>query len=86
MHLRTGKDSDFEAVGRVHWRSRSAAYAHILTPETLGGGSAEALGEWWSERWKWDFMYQDLPPVKGHNVQMEDAAARSAFIPLKQVE
>jgi hypothetical protein len=24
-----------------------------------------------SERWKWDFMYQDLPPVKGHNVQME---------------
>jgi len=18
-----------------------------------------------SERWKWDFMYQDLPPVKG---------------------
>ena len=26
-----------------------------------------------SERWKWDFMYQDLPPVKGHNVQMEGA-------------
>jgi hypothetical protein len=24
-----------------------------------------------SERWKWDFMYQDLPPVKGYNVQME---------------
>ena len=36
-----------------------------------------------SERWKWDFMYQDLPPVKGHNVQMESVAA---FIPLKQVE
>jgi ribosomal protein S18 acetylase RimI-like enzyme len=54
MHLRTGKDLDFEAVGRVHWRSRSAAYAHILAPETLGGGSAEALGEWWSERWKWE--------------------------------
>ena len=36
-----------------------------------------------SERWKWDFMYQDLPPVKGHNVQMESA---TAFIPLKQVE
>jgi NADH dehydrogenase/NADH:ubiquinone oxidoreductase subunit G len=35
-----------------------------------------------SERWKWDFMYQDLPPVKGHNVQMEGAAA---FIPLKPV-
>jgi NADH-quinone oxidoreductase subunit G len=35
-----------------------------------------------SERWKWDFLYQDLPPVKGHNVQMEGAAA---FIPLKPV-
>jgi NADH-quinone oxidoreductase subunit G len=38
-----------------------------------------------SERWKWDFMYQDLPPVKGHNVQME-GAAQSAFIRLKPVE
>jgi NADH-quinone oxidoreductase subunit G len=39
-----------------------------------------------SERWKWDFMYQDLPPVKGHNVQMEGATAQAAFIPLKPVE
>ena len=38
-----------------------------------------------SERWKWDFMYQDLPPVKGHNVQME-AGAQAAFIPLRPVE
>jgi predicted molibdopterin-dependent oxidoreductase YjgC len=35
-----------------------------------------------SERWKWDFLYQDLPPVKGHNVQMESVAS---FIPLKPV-
>jgi predicted molibdopterin-dependent oxidoreductase YjgC len=35
-----------------------------------------------SERWKWDFLYQDLPPVKGHNVQMEGA---TPFIPLKPV-
>ena len=34
-----------------------------------------------SERWKWDFMFQDLPPVKGHNVQLE-----GAFIPLRQVD
>ena len=39
-----------------------------------------------SERWKWDFMYQDLPPVKGHNVQMEGASPQSAFIPLRPVE
>jgi len=40
-----------------------------------------------SERWKWDFMYQDLPPVKGHNVQTENMPQRATpFIPLKQVE
>jgi len=38
-----------------------------------------------SERWKWDFLYQDLPPVKGHNVQMEGGPS-PAFIPLKPVQ
>jgi len=36
------------------------------------------------ERWKWNVMFQDLPPVKGHNVQMETAPAQ-AVIPLKLV-
>jgi NADH-quinone oxidoreductase subunit G len=40
-----------------------------------------------SERWKWDFMFQDLAPVKGHNVQMEAGPVQgSAFIPLKVVD
>jgi NADH-quinone oxidoreductase subunit G len=39
-----------------------------------------------SERWKWDFMFQDLPPVKGHNVQMEGAPLAGTYIPLKPVE
>jgi len=38
-----------------------------------------------SERWKWDFLYQDVPPVKGHNVQMEGSASASSYIPLKPV-
>jgi NADH-quinone oxidoreductase subunit G len=38
-----------------------------------------------SERWKWDFMYQDLPPVKGHNVQMEGMVPQGAVIPLMPV-
>jgi NADH-quinone oxidoreductase subunit G len=38
-----------------------------------------------SERWKWDFLYQDAPPVKGHNVQMEGESAASPYIPLKPV-
>jgi len=54
MHLRTGKDSDLEFVGALHLRSRAAAYAHILQPETLAGGRDEALGEYWVERWKWE--------------------------------
>ena len=36
------------------------------------------------ERWKWDMFFQDLPPVKGHNVQMESAPQQSV-IPLKLV-
>ncbi|MEQ1756841.1 MAG: molybdopterin-dependent oxidoreductase [Vicinamibacterales bacterium] len=38
-----------------------------------------------SERWKWDFMYQDLAPVKGHNVQTEGLPPEIAFIPLRPV-
>jgi anaerobic selenocysteine-containing dehydrogenase len=39
-----------------------------------------------SERWKWDFLFQDLPPVKGHSVQMEGVPLQGAFIPLRPVE
>ncbi len=38
-----------------------------------------------SERWKWDFMFQDLPPVKGHNVQTEQGFVNGGIIPLKPV-
>jgi NADH-quinone oxidoreductase subunit G len=38
-----------------------------------------------SERWKWDFLYQDVPPIKGHSVQMEGVATPSVYIPLKPV-
>jgi NADH-quinone oxidoreductase subunit G len=42
-----------------------------------------------SERWKWDFMFQDLPPVKGHNVQLEGLHLEGAgpnYIPLHEVK
>ena len=38
-----------------------------------------------SERWKWDFMFQDLPPVKGHSVQTEQGFVEGRVIPLKPV-
>jgi NADH-quinone oxidoreductase subunit G len=37
-----------------------------------------------SERWKWDFMYQDLPPVKG-SVDPSSLPLPPGAIPLKQV-
>jgi NADH-quinone oxidoreductase subunit G len=37
-----------------------------------------------SERWKWDFMFQDLPPVKG-NVDPSALPLPPGAIPLKQV-
>ena len=52
--LRTGNDHDCADVGALHHRSRAAAYAHFLPPAALNFGSPAALGEWWSERWKWE--------------------------------
>ena len=37
-----------------------------------------------SERWKWDFMFQDLPPVKG-SVDLSALPLPPGAIPLKQV-
>jgi anaerobic selenocysteine-containing dehydrogenase len=39
-----------------------------------------------SERWKWDFMFQDLPPVKGHSVQTELGVTDGRVIPLTPVD
>lgn len=52
--VRAGKDVDCAGVGAVHYRSRADAYAHILDPETLAGGSSAAMSEWWAERFTWE--------------------------------
>jgi GNAT superfamily N-acetyltransferase len=52
--LRTGEDFDLSAVGVLHWRSRDAAYAGVLSAETLARVSADSLAAWWTERWKWE--------------------------------
>jgi hypothetical protein len=39
-----------------------------------------------SERWKWDFMFQDLPPVKGEVELSSLPPAPVAVIPLKEVK
>jgi GNAT superfamily N-acetyltransferase len=42
------------SVGALHFRSRAAAYAHLLPAETLAEPPAAALAAWWAERWKWE--------------------------------
>jgi NADH-quinone oxidoreductase subunit G len=74
------------AVAEAH---RGSAYERI---DTIAFTRPVSAAHWLqasnpSERWKWDFMYQDLPPVKGHNVQMEaSASGGTQYIPLRQVE
>jgi hypothetical protein len=38
-----------------------------------------------SERWKWDFMFQDLPPVKG-TVDPQALPVAPGLIPLREVK
>jgi GNAT superfamily N-acetyltransferase len=52
--LRTGNDVDLAAVGALHYRSRTSSYAGLLPPEALTFGSERALGEWWTERFRWE--------------------------------
>lgn len=54
MNLRPGTDDDWPAVGDLHYRSRADAYRGFLTAEALATGSGAALGEYWTERAKWE--------------------------------
>jgi GNAT superfamily N-acetyltransferase len=52
--LDPAREIDLVEVGALHYRSRAEAYAHILSDAALSYGSPESLGEWWTERWKWE--------------------------------
>jgi GNAT superfamily N-acetyltransferase len=52
--LRTPREVDLRKVGDLHFRSRASAYAGFLPPEALNFGSPDALGEYWTERWRWE--------------------------------
>jgi ribosomal protein S18 acetylase RimI-like enzyme len=52
--LRPAGEDDLAGIGDLHYRSRGAAYAGIVSPAALTFGSPAALGEWWAERWKWE--------------------------------
>jgi RimJ/RimL family protein N-acetyltransferase len=52
--LRPADDADLIAVGALHHRSRAAAYADLVPPETFAARGPEAMSAWWVERWKWE--------------------------------
>jgi ribosomal protein S18 acetylase RimI-like enzyme len=54
VRLREVRDDELPAVGALHYHSRVAAYRGFLPAEALSFGSPEALGEWWSERFRWE--------------------------------
>jgi GNAT superfamily N-acetyltransferase len=52
--LRLATAADQRAVGRLHHRSRAAAYADMVDPASFDARGAEMLAEYWSERWRWE--------------------------------
>ena len=77
----------FRPSGR---RSRrcSARIRTVAGITALGADRPRSAANWLqasnpSERWKWDFLFQDLPPVKFHNLHA--AGESAAVIPLKPV-
>ncbi|WP_436523697.1 N-acetyltransferase family protein [Actinoplanes sp. HUAS TT8] len=52
--LRAAAETDPIAVGALHQRSRLAAYSGFLPADVLASRPAEAFGEWWAERCRWE--------------------------------
>jgi predicted molibdopterin-dependent oxidoreductase YjgC len=67
------------SLGAAYADVAQAAFANPTTARDWLQGSNP------SERWKWDFMFQDLPPVKGHSVQTELGVVDGRVIPLRPV-
>ena len=65
---------------RRHRRARIAGVKALDGIAALPFGRPATAQHWLqasnpSERWKWDFMFQDLPPVKGNGRAVVAAAA-----------
>lgn len=52
--LRSANETDPIHVGALHQRSRLAAYSEFLPADVLAARSAEAFGDWWAERFRWE--------------------------------
>ncbi len=75
---------------RADIAARYAGQPGFAEMSQLAFGRPIAAGHWLqasnpSERWKWDFMFQDLPPVKGA-VDPEAVPMPIGAIPLREVK
>ncbi|BBH66185.1 N-acetyltransferase [Actinoplanes sp. OR16] len=52
--LRLAVEADQPAVGRLHHRSRAAAYADLVDPSSFDTRAADMLAAYWVERWQWE--------------------------------
>jgi GNAT superfamily N-acetyltransferase len=52
--LRLATGADQPAVGRLHHRSRAAAYAGLVDAASFDARGAEMLAAYWAERWRWE--------------------------------
>ena len=87
LGVRFGYASAAHIRGDIAARYPNVAALHGLT--TLAFSKPLEARHWLeasnpSERWKWDFMYQDLPPVKGE-VDPSALPLPPGAIPLKRV-
>lgn len=54
LQIRPAVARDLPAVGQLHHRSRTAAYAGLLSAADLDAVPAAAMAQWWSERWSYE--------------------------------
>lgn len=52
--LRPATVDDLMGIGALHQRSRVAAYSSFLPAEALAEPTVEAMGRYWTERWRWE--------------------------------
>lgn len=51
VSLRPAQPADLVPVGRLHHRSRAAAYRHLVPAAALAAPTADTLADWWVARW-----------------------------------
>ena len=95
VNLATALGAPIQYTSAAHVRSDIAArfgdVPGLAGIETVGFGQLVHARNWLqasnpSERWKWDFMFQDLPPVKGEVELSSLPPAPVSMIPLKEVK